>query len=94
MGALGPARPDKLTAQIDEAPLARRRQRAVTNSWSTSRTPWCRWRRFSISDAVGQLQRAGKACRSGQGVQPAFERARAAALEVRATAVELISDLN
>ena len=45
----------------------------------------------TLSDRCSALE---EACRSGQGVQPAFERARAAALEVRAAAVELISDLN
>jgi CheY-like chemotaxis protein len=45
----------------------------------------------ALSESCGVLE---EACRSGQGVQPAFERARAAALEVRAAAVELISDLN
>ncbi|MPZ34770.1 MAG: response regulator [Rhodospirillales bacterium] len=34
-----------------------------------------------------------EACRSGHGVQPAFERAKATALEVRAAAVDLIADL-
>lgn len=45
----------------------------------------------TLSESCSALE---EACRSGQGVQPAFERARVAALEVRTAAVELISDLN
>jgi len=45
----------------------------------------------TLSERCSALE---EACRSGQGVQPAFARARAAALEVRAAAVELIADLN
>ena len=44
----------------------------------------------TLSDRCSALE---EACRSGQGVQPAFERARASALEVRATAVGLIAEL-
>lgn len=45
----------------------------------------------TLSESCSALE---EACRSGHGVQPAFECARVAALEVRAAAVELISDLN
>jgi CheY-like chemotaxis protein len=44
-----------------------------------------------LSDRCSALE---EACRSGQGVQPAYERAKASALEVRAAAVGLIADLN
>lgn len=43
-----------------------------------------------LSDRCSALE---EACRSGQGVQTAFERAKASALEVRAAAVSLITDL-
>jgi CheY-like chemotaxis protein len=45
----------------------------------------------TLSDRCSTLE---EACRSGHGVQPAFERARASALEVRAAAVGLIADLS
>jgi CheY-like chemotaxis protein/HPt (histidine-containing phosphotransfer) domain-containing protein len=44
----------------------------------------------TLSDRCSALE---EACRSGQGAQPAFERARASAMEVRAAAVGLIAEL-
>jgi CheY-like chemotaxis protein len=84
----------KLTAQIDEAfgtgPGARDDRQligqahALVSLAAVLGFP-------TLSDSCSALE---EACRSGHGVQPAFERARAAALEVRAAAVELIADLN
>ena len=83
----------KLTAQIDEAfgatPTARDDQlvgqaHALVSLAAVLGFP-------TLSERCSALE---EACRSGQGVQPAFERARAAALEVRAAAVDLIADLN
>lgn len=44
----------------------------------------------ALSDRCSALE---EACRSGHGVQPAFERAKASAVEVRAAAVGLIAEL-
>ena len=84
----------KLTAQIDEAfgatPAARDDSRLVGQAHAL----------VSLAAVLGfptlseRCSALEEACRSGQGVQPAFERARAAALEVRAAAVDLIADLN
>jgi HPt (histidine-containing phosphotransfer) domain-containing protein len=45
----------------------------------------------TLSDRCSTLE---EACRSGHGVQPAFERAKTSALQVRAAAVGLIADLS
>jgi CheY-like chemotaxis protein len=82
----------KLTAQIDEAfarPAACDEQlvgqaHALVSLAAVLGFP-------ALSESCSALE---EACRSGQGVQPAFERARAAALEVRAAAVDLISALD
>ena len=84
----------KLTAQIDEAfgatPAARDDSRLVGQAHAL----------VSLAAVLGfptlseRCSALEEACRSGQGVQPAFERARAAALEVRAAAVDLIANLN
>ena len=84
----------KLTAQIDEAfgagPATRDDKQLVGHAHAL----------VSLAAVLGfptlseRCSALEEACRSGQGVQPAFERARTAALQVRATAVELISDLN
>ena len=84
----------KLTAQIDEAfgtaPAAHEDRQLVGQAHAL----------VSLAAVLGfptlseRCSALEEACRSGQGVQPAFERARAAALEVRAAAVELIADLN
>jgi HPt (histidine-containing phosphotransfer) domain-containing protein len=83
----------KLTAQIDEAfgatPETRDDGRLVGQAHAL----------VSLAAVLGfpalseRCSTLEEACRSGQGVQPAFERARAAALEVRAAAVGLIADL-
>ena len=83
----------KLTAQIDEAfgatPETRDERRlagqahALVSLAAVLGFP-------ALSERCSTLE---EACRSGQGVQPAFERARAAALEVRAAVVGLIADL-
>jgi CheY-like chemotaxis protein len=84
----------KLTAQIDEAfgagPAAHDDRQLVGQAHAL----------VSLAAVLGfptlseRCSALEEACRSGQGVQPAFERAKAAALQVRAAAVELISDLN
>jgi HPt (histidine-containing phosphotransfer) domain-containing protein len=84
----------KLTAQIDEAfgaaPAVRDDRQLVGQAHALLSLaavlgfP-------TLSDSCSALE---EACRSRQGVQLAFERAKAAALEVRAAAVELISDLS
>jgi CheY-like chemotaxis protein/HPt (histidine-containing phosphotransfer) domain-containing protein len=83
----------KLTAQIDETfaePAARNdkvmvgQAHALVSLAAVLGFP-------TLSESCSALE---EACRSGQGVPPAFERARAAALEARAAAVELIADLN
>ena len=84
----------KLTAQIDEAfgtaPVALDDKQLVGQAHAL----------VSLAAVLGfptlseRCSALEEACRSGQGVQSAFERARAAALVVRAAAVELISDLN
>jgi CheY-like chemotaxis protein/HPt (histidine-containing phosphotransfer) domain-containing protein len=84
----------KLTAQIDEAfgtaPAARDDRQLVGQAHAL--VSLAAVLGFpALSESCSALE---EACRSGQGVQPAFERARAAALEVRAAAVELIADLN
>jgi CheY-like chemotaxis protein/HPt (histidine-containing phosphotransfer) domain-containing protein len=83
----------KLTAQIDEAfgatPETRDDRRLVGQAHAL----------VSLAAVLGfpalseRCSTLEEACRSGQGVQPAFERARAAALEVRSAAVGLIADL-
>ena len=83
----------KLMAQIDEAfgaaPAARDDRQLVGQAHAL----------VSLAAVLGfptlseRCSALEEACRSGQSVQPAFERARAAALEVRAATVDLISDL-
>lgn len=83
----------KLTGQIDEAfgatPGTRDDSQLVSQAHAL----------VSVASVLGfatlseRCSALEEACRSGQGVQPAFERARAAALEVRAAAVGLIADL-
>lgn len=85
----------KLTAQIDEAfgagPAAARNDNQLVGQAHALVSLAAVLGFPTLSESCSALE---EACRSGQGVQPAFERAKAAALEVRAAAVELISDLS
>ena len=83
----------KLTAQIDEAfsarPVARDDRQLLGQAHAL----------VSLSAVLGfprlseRCSALEEACRRGQGVQPAFEGARTAALEVRAAAAELFAEL-
>jgi HPt (histidine-containing phosphotransfer) domain-containing protein len=83
----------KLTVQIDEAfgaaPGARKHDQLVGQAHAL--VSLAAVLGFStLSERCSALE---EACRSGHGVQPAFERAKASALEVRAAAASLITDL-